>query len=304
MRLILKGLTSVLCVASGVAGATGVSSPAAGAPTRGRAPLSVVAAFYPLAWATRAVGGIAVRITDLTPAGAEPHDLEITTDQRDAIEDADLVVEMGDGFQPGVEDAADERSGATLQVLRSIGVNQDEAKHDPHVWLDPVLMGRIVGSVATALTKVDPTRRAVFARRARATHSRLDALNADYQAGLASCARTLLVTSHEAFGWMAKRYGLRQEGIAGIDPEAEPGARRLGELADLARRKGVTTIFTEELVSPKVAQTLAREAGGVKTEVLNPLESLTVRERARGDDYLTVMRSNLAKIRPALACSP
>ena len=189
-------------------------------------------------------------------------------------------------------------------MLRSIGVNQDEAKHDPHVWLDPVLMGRIVDAVAASLTKADPARRATFARRAHAAQNRLDVLNADYKAGLASCARTLLVTSHEAFGWMSKRYGLRQEGIAGIDPEAEPGARRLGELADLARRKGVTTVFTEELVSPKVAQTVAREAGGLKTEVLNPLESLTERERAHGDDYLSVMRSNLAKIRTALACSP
>jgi zinc transport system substrate-binding protein len=301
MRLILKAATSALCV---VAGAAAVSSPAVGAPMRGRARLSVVAAFYPLAWATSAVGGSAVRITDLTPAGAEPHDLEITTDQRDAIEDASLVVEMGDGFQPGVEDAADERSGPTLQVLRSVGVNQDDAKHDPHVWLDPVLMGRIVDSVASSLTKADPTRRALFARRAQETQSRLDALKADFKAGLATCARTLLVTSHEAFGWMSKRYGLRQEGIAGIDPEAEPGARRLGALADFARSKGVTTIFTEELVSPKVARTVAREAGGLKTEVLNPLESLTERERAHGDDYLTVMRNNLAKIRTALACSP
>jgi zinc transport system substrate-binding protein len=297
MRLILKGAAAALCVATVIAGVAGA------APMRGKAPVKVVAAFYPLAWATKAVGGSAVRITDLTPAGAEPHDLEITTDQRDAIEDADLVVEMGDGFQPGVEDAADERSGGTLQVLRSIGVDQDEAKHDPHVWLDPVLMGRIVDAVASSLTKADPARRTFFARGAQETQARLDALDADYAAGFASCARTLLVTSHEAFGWMSKRYGLRQEGIAGIDPEAEPGARRLGELADLARSQGVTTIFTEELVSPKVAQTVAREAGGLRTEVLNPLESLTERERARGDDYLTVMRSNLAKIRTALACS-
>lgn len=276
--------------------------PVGAAPMRGRSPVKVVAAFYPLAWATAAVGGSGVRITDLTPAGAEPHDLEITTDQRNAIQDADLVVEMGDGFQPGVEAAAGDRSGATLEVLRSIGVNQDEAKHDPHVWLDPVLMGRIVDSVAKSLTRADPARRDVFARRAKTTHRRLDALNATYKTGLASCARTLLVTSHEAFGWMSKRYGLQQQGIAGIDPVAEPGAQRLGELADLARRKGVTTVFTEALVSPKVAQTVAREAGGLKTEVLSPLESLTESERARGGDYLSVMRTNLAKIRTALAC--
>ncbi len=91
--------------------------------------------------------------------------------------------------------------------------------------------------------------------------------------------------------------------MSGLAPDAEPSARRLGELADLARTKGVTTIFTEELVSPKVAQTLAREAGGLRTAVLNPLEGLTDREQARGDDYFGVMRSNLRKLQRALGCS-
>jgi ABC-type Zn uptake system ZnuABC Zn-binding protein ZnuA len=125
-------------------------------------------------------------------------------------------------------------------------------------------------------------------------------LDGEYRAGLADCDRTLVVTAHEAFGWLAKRYGLHQQGVAGIDPDAEPDPKRLGELADLARAKSVTTVFTEALVSPKVAQTLAREAGGLDTVVLSPLEGLTDRERARGDDYLAVMRRNLEKLRGAL----
>jgi zinc transport system substrate-binding protein len=112
----------------------------------------------------------------------------------------------------------------------------------------------------------------------------------------------LLVTAHEAFGWMANRYDLRQEGVAGVDPEAEPDPERLGDLADLVEQEGVTTIFAEELVSPEVAETLAREAGGLRTEVLSPLEGLTDEQRARGDDYLSVMRDNLTKLRAALGC--
>jgi zinc transport system substrate-binding protein len=130
----------------------------------------------------------------------------------------------------------------------------------------------------------------------------LDELDARYRDGLAHCKQDTIVTAHEAFGHLAKRYGLRQEGVAGLSPDAEPDARRIGQLADLVKRLGVTTVFTEELVSPRIAQTLAREAG-VRTETLNPLEGLTEPELAQHADYLTVMDQNLAKLRTALGCA-
>jgi len=288
----------VLALAAVAGAATAGASPA-----QRRAPVDVVTAFYPLTWAVEQVGGRAVRVDDLTPAGVEPHDLELTTDARDAIQDADLVVVMGRGFQVAVEEAAADRDSGTLQVLRSIHVDGSRAARDPHVWLDPVLMGRIVDDVERALAKVDPARAGTYARRARAARARVLALDADYRAGLASCTRHVIVTAHEAFGWLASRYGLRQQGIAGIDPEAEPDPRHLADLTDLVERTHTTTIFTESLVSPKVAETLAREAGGVRTRVLDPLESLARRDRTAGRDYVDVMRRNLTKLRAALDCA-
>ena len=111
----------------------------------------------------------------------------------------------------------------------------------------------------------------------------------------------MIVTSHAAFGYLSARYGLTQEPIAGISPDAEPSPGRLAQLARLVNRDGVTTIFTEELVSPKVAETLAREVG-VTTEVLSPLEGLTKRELAAGQDYVSVMRNNLHILERALGC--
>jgi len=90
--------------------------------------------------------------------------------------------------------------------------------------------------------------------------------------------------------------------VAGLSPDAEPDAQRLGQLADLVKRLGVTTVFTEELVSPRIADTLARDAG-ITTQTLNPLEGLTDRELRRGDDYLSVMHQNLTKLRTALGCT-
>ena len=161
----------------------------------------------------------------------------------------------------------------------------------------------IVDAVARALGDASPDDRASFRRRAAAVIGVLDALDERYREGLADCGHDTIVTSHEAFGWLARAYGLRQLGVAGIAPDAEPDARRLGELADLVRDRGITTVFTEELVSPRIAETLACEAGGVATEVLNPLEGLSPPERRASDDYISVMDANLAKLRAALDCT-
>jgi zinc transport system substrate-binding protein len=266
--------------------------------------VKVVAGFYPVAEAVRRVGGDRVAVQDLTPAGAEPHDLELTPDQVDAIQDAALVVTMGDGFQPAVEHAADEREGPTVALLDTRALRAVAARgNDPHVWLDPVAYGDLVGAVESALARVDPAGKDGFARRAARFRSEIDAVGASYAAGLRSCTRRTIVTSHDAFGHLARRYDLEQEAIAGLSPDAEPSGARLAELADLVERRGITTIFTEELVSKRVADALAREAGGVRTATLNPLEGLTERERTRGDGWASVMRRNLAKLRAALGCT-
>jgi zinc transport system substrate-binding protein len=169
------------------------------------------------------------------------------------------------------------------------------------VWLDPVRMVTIVRTVERALAKADPKGRTAYVRNAQRVVGELEDLDARYRAGLADCQRTVVVTAHEAFGHLAKRYGLRQEGVAGLSPDAEPDARRIGELAALVRRLGVTTVFTEELLAPRLADALAREAG-VGTDTLNPLEGLTDQELRRGDDYLSVMGHNLGKLEQALGC--
>ena len=307
IRLILMNRTrvAVLLAASLLAALALVPGGGAGAAserTETTERTKVVAAFYPLAYAASVIGGKHVAVANLTPPGVEPHDLELTTDQVDALQDAGLVLVMGGGFQPAVEKVAGDRDRGTLRVLDALAL-RGKRRQDPHVWLDPVLMGRVIDEVRGALAKADPAHAEVFAANAARLQTDLDALDADYRAGLATCARRLIVTNHEAFGHLAAEYGLRQEAVTGLAPDAEPSARRLARLSDLATRKGVTTIFTETLASPKIARTLAREAGGLRTAVLNPLEGLTDRERARGDDYFTVMRANLDTIERALGCA-
>jgi zinc transport system substrate-binding protein len=259
----------------------------------------VVASFYPLAEAARQVGGDRVRVENLTPPGAEPHDLELTASQVAEIQDADVVLLLGDGFQPAVEKAAAGRPG-TMELLPTLGPAAGDSD-DPHVWLDPVLFSAVVDHVAGALSRVEPAQRAAFAAGADAYKVQLGDLDRDYRAGLSDCPRREILTAHEAFGRLAARYGLTQQSIAGLAPETEPEPDRLAELADLVRRRGVTTIFTETLVSPRVADALARETGA-RTEVLDPLEGLSRDDADEGATYVSVMRDNLARLRAALGC--
>jgi zinc transport system substrate-binding protein len=264
---------------------------------------TVVAALYPLAEVARRVGGAAVEVTDITPPGAEPHDLELTAEQVAEIQTADVVLYLGGGFQPAVEAAVTEAQGRVVDLLKSLpAVGEGSGVVDEHVWLDPVLIRDMTDRVARALSRADPTNRPMVRASADAFRADLAALDEAYREGLADCDRRTIVVSHAAFHYLAERYGLRQEAISGLSPEAEPDPARLAALADLVRTEGVTVVFTEELVSPEVAETLARETG-VRTEVLSPLEGLTEEQIAAGADYLSVMEENLAKLRAALGCA-
>lgn len=252
---------------------------------------TVVAAVYPLAFAAEQVGGTSVEVRDLTPAGAEPHDLELGARDIEAIRAADLVVYLGHGFQPALEDALAERAGPSLDVLAGERVAAVPGHgSDPHVWLDPRRYARVARAIARALG--DPVKAAPFV-------ARLEALDAELERGLATCARREIVTSHAAFGYLAERYRLVQVPLTGVAPEVEPSPRDLESLVDLVRAHGATTIFSEPLLPGDLAATVAREADA-RTAVLDPLEGLTAGE---GADYLSVMRANLAVLREALGCT-
>jgi zinc transport system substrate-binding protein len=274
----------------------------------GDARLRVVAGFYPLAEAASRVGGSLVSVENLTPPGVEPHDLELTPQEIADIQQADVVLYLGQGFAPAVEQAVADAKGIAVDLLDGIPLRpgapaegEEVPVTDPHAWLDPVLYRRLVDRVEAALAEARPEDASTFEANAAAFDADLTRLDDEYRRKLTDCTRSVIVTSHAAFGYLAARYGLIQEPIAGLSPEAEPSAQRLAQLAGLVRRDGVTTIFTEELVSPKVAETLANEVG-VSTAVLNPLEGLTTMEIAAGKDYVSVMTNNLATLARALGC--
>jgi zinc transport system substrate-binding protein len=273
---------------------------------------SVVAAFYPLAWVTDRVAGDGWEVDNLTQPGQEPHDLELTIAQTAALEVADLVV-LIHGFQPAV-DAGAETAGAPvldaadeLELMPADGADHegetgeehDHGDTDPHFWLDPLLVADFGDAVADELAEVDPDRAQTYADNAAQLRGELEALDRDYTDGLAACERDTTVVSHQAFGYL-ERYGPHFEPIAGLSPDAEATAADLAHLQELITEDGVTTVFSERLVSPKMAQTLAEDLD-VDTAVLDPIEGLS--DETADEDYLSLMRDNLTALQRANGCS-
>jgi zinc transport system substrate-binding protein len=280
----------IVLIFCGAAAALAAAGCGGGSGSDGGGGGDIVAAFYPLAYAAaRIAPGAAVE--NLTPAGTEPHDLELGARDVEELRDARLVLYLGRGFQPAVEDAVDGRDNA-VDLLAGEDLRGGAESSDPHVWLDPRRFASLARRIAAALGTPAAASRLV---------GDLESLDGAYRRGLASCRRRELVTSHAAFGYLADAYGLDQVALTGVSPEAEPGPRTLEELARKVEASGATTVFVEPLVSPDLAETVARETGA-RTAVLDPLEGLSDDQAEAGADYLTVMRANLAALRAALGC--
>lgn len=275
--------------------------------------LTVIASHYPVQFLVEAIGGDAVAVETLTSPGAEPHDLELSPQQVAQVQEASAVFYIA-GFQPAVDEAVAQTSGDAVDLSAGLPLREaqhddehaeehaDEADHsesgtDPHVWLDPVLMGQMATEVADTLSQADPAQQATFEANAQALQDELTSLDADWTKGTAACEIRTMVVSHEAFGYLADQYGFQQKGIAGLSPETEPSAQAIAELATFVQDNGVTTVYTETLVDPAVAQTVAAEAGAT-TATLDPLEG----PPASGD-YISAMRENLTTMQEGQDCS-
>lgn len=296
---------------------------ATGSPNDGDG-VQVLASIYPLAYVADAVGGDLVDVTTATPAGTDPHSVELSPRQLRDVGDADLVLYLG-GFQAAVDDAVAERSPshaldvatvADLQPLPAGAAHEhDEADDDdvaddnhaedddhgaldPHFWLDPERLTNVGYAVAVALGEADPANADTYVSNADALAEDLAALDEELASGLSTCASDVVVTSHAAFGYLTSRYALHQVSVSGIDPEREPSPARIREVREAIADLGVSAVFTEPLADPGVAATLAEDLA-VDVLELDPLDS----HREDTPGYREVMADNLAALRAGLGCS-
>lgn len=277
-----------------------------------------VASFYPLNEFTRSLAGERMEVTTITPSGTEPHDFEPTPQQLAALKNAQVFVYIGGNFEPWSDDAP---AGSQTQKVKvtipadatmetdgdSTHAQETEADHsehadDAHFWLDPHMVAEyVLPAITKALQAADPQGAQYYEGKLSEYTAAMRALDTAFTTGLQTCQRRTVVTAHDAFRFMAKRYNLEVLPIAGISPEQEPDAAALAQVSRLVSEKGITTIFFETLTSPRLAETIAKQTGA-QTAVLDPIEGLKADGQDEAADYQTIQRQNLQNLRTALAC--
>ncbi len=271
--------------------------------------IKIAASFYPLYNFAQEVGGNKVRVTNVTPAGAEPHDYEPSPRQLINAQQSQIFIYDGGTMEPWISKFLPDYQHIVVKASKGISLQagQDENGvistkiQDPHFWLDPVLAEQIIANIQNGLVKARPADKKYFEVRAKIYEDKLAKLDKEYRQGLSNCKFNTIITSHAAFGYLAKEYNFKALSIAGISPDQEPSPAKLAELSQLVKKEGIKYIFFERLTSPRLADTIAKETGA-KTIVFDPIEGLSQSEQKQGKDYLSIQRENLSNLKTALSC--
>ena len=285
---------------------TGCSSTQA--PLENDARPTVYTSFYPMYDFATKIAGDKAMVVNMVPSGIEPHDWEPSAADITGLEKADLFIYNGLNMEHWVADVLNSLENKNLIVIEaSLGTNviKDEHSHggeeelDPHVWLGPMNAKIELEYIKNGFVQADPENKDYYEANYEKYASELDSLDKEFSETLSPLLNKDIIVAHAAFGYLCEAYGLNQVAIEGLSSDSEPDPARMAEIIEFGKGQNIKVIFFEELVSPKVANTIAK-AIGAKTDVLNPLEGLSDEQVAAGDDYFSIMRQNLKAIKSAL----
>ena len=267
--------------------------------------IKVVASFDAMKEITQAIGGNKVDVTTIIPEGIEPHDYELKTSDVQKLQEAKLFVYNGLGMEAWADKAIQTASADNLmsvalaEHVQPIELTDPEeieehGAYDPHAWLGLTSAKEEASAVKDALIKISPEDKEYFEKNYMAFADEIDKMQEEYMKKVANATRKEIVTGHAAFGYLCRDLGISQESVEDVFASGEPSAQKLAELTDFCKAHNVKVIFTEDLVSPAVSETLAKEAGA-KAEAIHTIESAE-----DGITYLARMKDNLNKIAEAL----
>lgn len=268
--------------------------------------IKILASFYPIYEFTKQVGGDRVSVSTIIPARIEPHDWEPTIQDLQKMQDADMIMINGAGFEAWLDDFIANNpdvlivdTSNSIELIKSSGDereedHKDEFKKDPHIWLNPVLAKKQVQNIADGIIKLDPENTPYYQENADAYNSKLDLLDQKIRNELSICEKNDFIAFHDAFSYFAKEYGLNQHTIVGVDPHAEPTAITLQQIIENAKNLDLHVIFTEEAVNPRISEVIADEIGG-KILILSPIEIPD-----KNSDYIKKMEQNLLNLKEEL----
>ncbi|HEV2192698.1 MAG TPA: zinc ABC transporter substrate-binding protein [Nitrosopumilaceae archaeon] len=277
--------------------------------------IKVAASFFPLYEFAKNMGGDKAEVYSFLPIGNEPHSWEPSIQQIEELKGTQLFIYNGAGMEAYISKfmSSGEFSNMTF-VKATEGITllkADSAEHDkeilaqggmdPHVWNDPVLAEQEVTNIKNAMKKADPTNAQYYEDNANAYIAKLAALDNSIKSGLSNCKKDTFVSFHNAFNYFSNRYGVHDVWITGIAPEADVPPQDIQKVIQIAKDKDVKVIFSEDLVDPRLANTLANEIGA-QVLVLSPLEGINQTEQQKGITYLDKWNQNLHNLRTALEC--
>lgn len=318
MKKILLGLVSAALSAVLLVGCAGGAGPASSStavtPSSGETQkLKVYTSFYTMYDFAQKIGGDKIEVINLVPSGTEPHDWEPQANDIAGLENADVFIYNGAGLEHWADSVLGSLQNKNLVTVEaSSGISLLEGKHeaeekqadakeastDPHVWLSPVNAKKEMENIKNALAKADPSNKDTFEANYSKYAAMADELDNQFRQMTNNLKNKDLIVAHQAFGYLCKEYSLNQVAIEGLSPDSEPDAARMAEIIQFAKERKITTIFFEEMVSPKIAETIAK-ATGAKTAVLDPIEGLSDENKAKGMEYFSIMEKNLEAIRVA-----
>ncbi|WIV11316.1 zinc ABC transporter substrate-binding protein [Proteiniborus sp. MB09-C3] len=279
--------------------------------------LRVYASFYPIYFAAEKVGGERIELYSVIPNGSEPHDYEPSMREISNVENGDMFIYNGTGMEPWAEKLSNsltEKGIKTINLSEYVDLikieeedehdehNHDEHNHglyDPHIWLDPANMDKMAHQIMIELIELDKANEDFYKKNYENFSERIKELDIAYDSQLKDRSKNTILVSHQAFGYLTKRYNLEQVSVTGITPHEEPSPRTLANLMDKIKKENFEYIFLESLASPKVVELLAKE-GNLKVLELNPIAGLTKEQQDKNEDYFFLMEQNLENLKKAL----
>lgn len=273
--------------------------------------LQVVTSFYPLYEFTKAVGGDKIDLTTLIPFGVEPHDWEPSPQKISQLQNADLIIYNGIGFDSWLKDRVDKSKlvdvsdGVHLIELQQEDKESTNVKSsfDPHIWLDPIIAKNISKSISSYLIKLDPTNSDYYKQNTDRFVEQLDLLDDHIKKSLSDCKLNEFISFHEAFQYLANRYGLTQYSVQGLSPEGEILPQQISKIISLAKNLNISTIYSEDLRDPRLAEILASEIPNGNVLVLSPIEGIDKVEQENNISYIDKMKTNINNLAIGLGCN-
>jgi zinc transport system substrate-binding protein len=275
--------------------------------------IKIVTTLFPLYDMAIHIGADKAEVSLLVPPGTEPHTFEPKPSDIIKINEVDIFVYTGRFMEPWAEDIIKGVTNKKLivvdaskgtRMIRAAFPDKDEPSGalDPHIWLDFDNAKIMARNIEQALAAKDPVDKAFFKQKADDYNKKLIELDTSFRTALSTCKRKEIVYGgHYAFGYLAKRYGLRYLAAQGVSPDAEPTAKDLARLVDQIKKDNIHYVFYEELSSPKIAETIAGETHA-KILLLNAAHNLTKDQCERGVSFFEILNTDLENLKIGLEC--